>query len=53
MYEGYVAALADHGFLDEADTADREKIAEAIGELLFCLTAGAIEIDLDHLDQIT
>ncbi len=53
VYEDYAAALTDYGFLDEANANDREKVAEAIGELLFCLTQGVVEIDLDHLDQIT
>ena len=48
VHDEYVEALVSHGFLDESDFDDRQKITEAIDLFLFVLGEGAIEIDLDH-----
>ncbi len=48
VHDEWADALVSHGFLDESDFDDREKVAEAVDLLLFCLADGAIEIDTKH-----
>ena len=48
VHDEMVRALVSHNFLAKDDAESREKVAEAVDLLLFCLAEGAVEIDYDH-----
>ena len=48
VHDSWIDALVTHRLLNEADAADREKVAAAVDLFLFVLAEGAVEIDRDH-----